>query len=543
DDGFPEGIVVTEAFRREVAEQGVRGVAFHDPRLWRPRHFPAETVYLFSVPGKLDSAWNRPVEGDRGLLREAVRAGQAWRTILFAKRLLQTHSTDEEAEEALEGLGPHQLTAKLLSSDNHARPQERIVPNAFLTPLDSATRLGVISACQLMERRRGQRLCQAGEPGDSMFIVLEGSVGVFRTESDAEPRYTATAGEILGELAFTLRRPRTAALLALDDASLLSIEPAALKAQAAANPVLAASVDRFLAARILEYTCNTRPYLVGPRRDGPLAELMKNRSWDRLLPHSEMIVCEAREAEPVSLADPRFSGSGLYILVSGRLRSVTHADKVLDEADLPLVFVDLPGRIACPDHRYRPEGGSATLLRIAPDAFLGRRPTIDAVAAEAARHIGHLYYYDVFLSYTFDDHEAASRWREALEAAGFRVYMEVARSGHYFRDRIADGILDSKLLVALVSANTMSRPLAQNWVRHEVAFRQTAFEMTTAKIVPIRLRGGKPELLADGYTIIESVGRESQAIDETVSAVRDTCEGRATLPYAYNRKMGLRIET
>lgn len=543
EDGFPEGIVVTEAFRRHVEEAGVPGLSFHDPRLWRPRHFPPETLHLVSAPGKVVSAWNRPADGDRGLLREALRAGEAWRTILFAKRLLQANSSDDEAEEALDSLGPHMLVSRLAQSDKDQAAEERIVPNPFLTPLDSATRIGVIAACQLMHRRRGEHLCGAGESGDSMFIVLDGSIGVFVSESDAEPRYAAKPGEIVGELAFTLRRPRTASLVALDDSSLLSIDAAALRNQAVANPALALSVDRFLAARILEYTCNSVPYLVGPGRSGPLAEVLKNRSWDRLLPHSATIVCDPREADPVSLTDARFAGGGLYILVSGRLRSATHAGKVLDEADLPLVYVDLPGRLACPDHRYRPEGGSATILRIAQDAFLGRRPTIDLVAAEAARQIAHLYHYDVFMSYTFDDHAQANQWREALEAAGFRVYMEVARSGHYFRDRIADGILDSKLLVALVSANTMTRPLDQNWVRHEIAFRQAAFEKTTAKIVPVRLKGGKPELLADGYTIIEAAGREAQAIDETVSAVRETCAGRSPLPFAYSRKVNLRLET
>jgi hypothetical protein len=213
----------------------------------------------------------------------------------------------------------------------------------------------------------------------------------------------------------------------------------------------------------------------------------------------------------------------------------------LSGEDLPLVYVDLPGWVVSPNHPYRPEGSDAILLRISKEAFLGRRPVIDAVVAKLMHELPRLFHFDAFLSYTFDDHVQAQRWYETLTAAGLRVYMEVSTSGHYFRDRIEAGILDSLALVALVSANTMSRPLDRNWVRLEIDYRQAVFERETARILPVRLAGGKPEELADGYTLIESIGCEEAAMQEVIETVKALRSAQKPPPFARSRKEEVRL--
>jgi hypothetical protein len=327
----------------------------------------------------------------------------------------------------------------------------------------------------------------------------------------------------------------------MDDSSLLAVQVKAIEFQAGKNPAIAGNLDRFLKGRILEYVCNSVPYLIGSDGRGPLAEPSRSNVWERLMPHVEKIVCPLSDPNTLTLKDRRFSQDGIYILVSGKLKSVAHSEKVLHGTELPIVYVDLPGWAVCPDHPYRPESGDAVLVRIGKDAFIGRRPTIDQVAAQLKSSLPALYHYDVFLSYTFDDLETARRWAEGLRQAGLRVYMEVSTSGHYFRDRIAAGILDSLTLVALVSAHTMSRPLEENWVRREIAFRQSSFETSTAKILPVRLKGGKPDLLADGYTIIDAVGREEEALAEVIDAVKLTKRAETQVPFALERRGELRL--
>jgi hypothetical protein len=182
------------------------------------------------------------------------------------------------------------------------------------------------------------------------------------------------------------------------------------------------------------------------------------------------------------------------------------------------------------------------LLRIGKGALLGHRPLIDKVTERLMRELPRLYHFDVFLSYTFEDQAQAQRWRETLSAAGLRVYMEVSTSGHYFRDRIEKGILDSLTMLALVSANTMVRPLEQNWVRREISFRQAAFGIPSARLYPVRLKGGRPELLADGYTSIDSIGREDAAMADLIREIRLTRHAENPPPFSLERRGDVRLE-
>jgi CRP-like cAMP-binding protein len=543
---FPQGVLVTTPFKEALEHASVPGLVLHDPRVLRVKYFSPQIVYLLSVLERFQSHWDTPARGDRELLEQALTDGRAWQAIYLAKRLLQTNSIDEQAEEALDQLSPHQLVYRQQAVTADGTVQERWVLNPFLGALDPPTRRQFIQAAQLVERRRGEVLCRVGEGGDTMFIVLEGVVGAFPPDPksggiDLNPRVVFGPGEIVGELAFTLHRPRTAALLAVEDVSLLAIQATELEVQARTNPRSAASLEKFLTGRTLEYACNSIPYLIGRDETGPLVDIGRKKAWDRLLPHAEKIVCPLADPRPLTLQDPRFAGDGIYVLVSGSLRSLAHPDKLLSCTDLPLVYSDLPGWVVSPNHHYRPEGSDAILLRIAKEAFLGRRPVIDSVVACLMHELPRLYHFDVFISYTFDDRAQAQQWRDALDAAGLRVYMEISTSGRYFRDRIEAGILDSLTLLVLVSANTMVRPMEHNWVRQEIAFRQAAFETTTARILPVRLKGGNPETLADGYTIIESVGREEAAITAVIETVRSLRQGQRTPPFALARKADVRL--
>ena len=542
EHGFDEGVLVSQTFKDAVEHESGLTVSVHDRRVVLPRHFPPMNAYLLSRPGIFDSRWNVPDRGDRDFIEQAIEQGRAWRAIYYAKRLFQSNTGDDQAEEILDQLGPHELVYR--SRDGESEGRDRVLPNPFFSGLDAGARRHAVRSAQLVERKRSELLCQAGDPGDTMFIVLDGSIGVFlpdTRETIPTPVYVAGPGEIVGELAFTLQRPRTAALAAMEDSSLLSVHAGALKSQARSNPAVAVSIDRFLTSRILEFVCCSLSYLVGKDKSGPLVAESRRPVWDRILVHTERIDIPLADPRSVSMSDQRFLGDGLYILVSGKLRSVAHPDKVLVGTDLPLVFVDLPGRTVCPNHEYRPEGSDATILRIGTEALLGRRPAIDQVASKLGRELAKLYHFDVFLSYTFDDLDQAKGWQKGLESAGLRVYMETSTTGHYFRDRIASGVLDSLTLVALVSANTMSRPLDKNWVRAEIDYRKSAFEAKSAKIVPVRLKGGQPEMLADGYTVIESIGREEAALAEVVHAVQRARQGLDAAPFALVRKTDVKL--
>lgn len=70
----------------------------------------------------------------------------------------------------------------------------------------------VISERRVMD---GEWLCRAGDPGDEIFVVHEGTVEVVvEKDGQEEVVYAARPGDVLGEIAVLGRIPRTAALRA-----------------------------------------------------------------------------------------------------------------------------------------------------------------------------------------------------------------------------------------------------------------------------------------------------------------------------------------
>ena len=61
--------------------------------------------------------------------------------------------------------------------------------------------------------------------------------------------------------------------------------------------------------------------------------------------------------------------AGIYVLVSGTLRSKSNPAKTIHGEDLPLIYVDIPGRVVVPDHEYEVAAGPAKFLNIGPAAI------------------------------------------------------------------------------------------------------------------------------------------------------------------------------
>jgi CRP-like cAMP-binding protein len=78
----------------------------------------------------------------------------------------------------------------------------------------------------------------------------------------------------VGELAFTLGRPRTADLIALTNVALLSFNMTEISKRIPEDgptPQARAAIHRFINSRVLEHISHTVPYLLGIDRKGPLA--------------------------------------------------------------------------------------------------------------------------------------------------------------------------------------------------------------------------------------------------------------------------------
>jgi CRP-like cAMP-binding protein len=96
-------------------------------------------------------------------------------------------------------------------------------------------------------------ICREGDPGDSLFIVVSGEVEVVKSlGADEKILAVRKVGEFVGEMAILDSAPRSAALRAMNEVRVLSIEGDAFNMILLDRPEVAVSVLRNMSARVRE---------------------------------------------------------------------------------------------------------------------------------------------------------------------------------------------------------------------------------------------------------------------------------------------------
>lgn len=151
--------------------------------------------------------------------------------------------------------GAFRLFANLL-----ALPHSRILTRARL--LKNATLFGFMDEDQrydiarLMADRRlehGEILCRQREPGDEMYVIVDGDVEVVKedpTNGDGTVIAVAGAGEAIGELSVLASRPRSATMRARGPVRLLSIQGPAFRDLLHRSPEMADRLIRTLVDKL-----------------------------------------------------------------------------------------------------------------------------------------------------------------------------------------------------------------------------------------------------------------------------------------------------
>ena len=120
--------------------------------------------------------------------------------------------------------------------------------------IDSAARLRVVSTINLfkhssdvIEVESGHALFREGEPGETMFVVIEGAVEVTR---DGRVIETIGAGEIIGELALIDTGPRSASAITVMPSRLVCVGKQEFTFLVQEHPTFALQVMAVMAERL-----------------------------------------------------------------------------------------------------------------------------------------------------------------------------------------------------------------------------------------------------------------------------------------------------
>jgi len=105
---------------------------------------------------------------------------------------------------------------------------------------------------EVIQAPRGTTLFQEGEPGDSLYIVLEGKVKLGRRSSDGRENLVAVMGpaDQFGELSLFDPGPRTATAVVVTDARLARLPKQALQTWVQERPQIAIQLLHVIARRL-----------------------------------------------------------------------------------------------------------------------------------------------------------------------------------------------------------------------------------------------------------------------------------------------------
>jgi cAMP-dependent protein kinase regulator len=256
--------------------------------------------------------------------------GQLIHAIAACKLILAIDPHHQETQENLAS-----LSAMQDAEERHHLPEDSDAPapaeppeprKPAPTPLFSRLPRDIfVALLGLLEMRRvpgGESIITEGERGNSMFILVEGTVRVVHTPENAPPRTLAELGDgsFFGEMGLVSDAPRLASVIATRDCTLLEITREMLTQLTARFPLLEQVVLQFYKDRLLDNLMQSNPIFQ------PLAEEQKRAIAERF---------QSRTVEPgTQLLQQGQRSQALYLLLRGRC-SVVHQEPEGGERPYP----------------------------------------------------------------------------------------------------------------------------------------------------------------------------------------------------------------
>jgi CRP-like cAMP-binding protein len=141
----------------------------------------------------------------------------------------------------------------LPATDGRPVPADVLASVPIFVPLSPAELASLAQECARLDFGRGERVVHQGEPGDAMYVVLEGTAVVTLAAADATEGEREVArlarGEFFGEMALLTGEPRSASVTAVDDLAVLVIHKDSLQATLASRPGLVQEMAEIVEAR------------------------------------------------------------------------------------------------------------------------------------------------------------------------------------------------------------------------------------------------------------------------------------------------------
>ncbi|KDN22192.1 TIR domain-containing protein [Amycolatopsis rifamycinica] len=479
-----DGVVVSDTFRRGIASSALAAdVEFHDERLRVDRASIRQLLWLMSS-GTARSRWAKAETDDLTSLKNCLKKQDGWGALYYAKRISQINAKDEAVTSHLED------ASRILKADT-------LENRSFLESLRAEELTEMLKLGHLVERTPGEVICRVGEPGESMFVILRGEVGVYNLEGSgfggtAEPKHTHRAGEVVGELAAALKRTRTADLVAMTDVALLSFISEEVNEKLANTGTEAGKdakrqYDRFILDRVVQHTAQVAPYLLGANRRGPLslvdarssARLSEREAWQatlrQLLNYTELVTVDTGLHLTVDQVTGKIgrpsAERGLFVLVSGSVETRDPVPVTLSGAQCPLLWVNLPDFFTRAATSYRRVAEPIMVLWLAAHGVdqlsLDQRNELLRALKGVVGAKPPDFEYDVYLCHASPDKPVIREIKDRLwRDYGIRSWYDDVEllPGDTTRRTIEKGLMTCRFLLLCASSNLKK----SEWANREI---------------------------------------------------------------------------
>ena len=213
---------------------------------------------------------------------------------------VEAAEVDEVAELELEDIEEIPLPAPRVLGQAAA---EALASTPLFSGLSQQALESLVAELQLIQLTRDEVLFHEGDPGDALYVIVEGELAV---QAEGPPRVEMARlgpGSFIGEVALMTDQPRSATVTSVDTAELLRIDRATLKRVLAAHGEVLTSVLRFVRDRLVDRWTRTSP-LFRPFDSNERSALASKFKFLEIDSSSTLLAAGARP-------------DGLYIVLAG----------------------------------------------------------------------------------------------------------------------------------------------------------------------------------------------------------------------------------
>lgn len=146
---------------------------------------------------------------------------------------------------------PARETSQPEAPEDDPAAQRELVASRLFTQFPAEVLEELLSSTNVRVFSEGEDVCREGDPGDSMFLLVDGRVEVTTADPAGRPLELAvlSEGDFFGEVALLKGRPRTATVSAMGQTTVLEITREQVDTLASRHPEVRQVLERFCQER------------------------------------------------------------------------------------------------------------------------------------------------------------------------------------------------------------------------------------------------------------------------------------------------------